>query len=223
MKKHIPSILTLGNLTCGFLAIVSGDLFLGSVFLLVGILFDTMDGFFARALGVESELGEELDSLADVVSFGVAPAFLYSLIAPGDSWLFYIAPVLFLIGSALRLAKFNTMPKTDYFVGLATPFATLFLIGLFIAVQYDKNSFIHGLESPLIYFLIPFILMMLMLSPIKMFSLKSLDKGLSGNILPILCLLSFAALLIVDFRIAFSSVVIIYVFLSVVDGTFIRH
>lgn len=223
MKKHIPTILTLGNLICGFLAIVSGDLFLGSVLLLIGILLDTMDGFFARALGVESELGEELDSLADVISFGIAPAYLYSLIAPGDSWVFYLAPILFLIGSALRLAKFNTMPKTDYFVGLATPFATLFLIGLFIAIQYDKNFFIHGLESPLIYFVIPFILMMLMLSPIKMFSLKSLHKGSSGTILPILCVLSFAALLIVDFRIAFSSVVVIYVLLSVLGGAFSRR
>jgi len=223
VKKHIPTILTLGNLICGFLAIVSGDLFLGSVLLLIGILFDTMDGFFARALGVESELGEELDSLADVISFGIAPAYLYTLIAPGNSWVFYLAPILFLIGSALRLAKFNTMPKTDYFVGLATPFATLFLVGLFIAVQYDKNFFIHGLESPLIYFLIPFVLMMLMLSPIKMFSLKSLNKGSSGTILPIVCILCFAALLIVDFRIALSSVVVIYVLLSLLGGAFSRR
>lgn len=218
MKKYIPTLFTLGNLLCGFLAIVSGDIYFGSLFLILGICLDTFDGLIARAFNAQSDMGKELDSLADLVSFGVAPAYLYSLISPVDHWTYYLAPCIFLTGAALRLAKFNVVPSTKHFSGLPVPFATLFLIGIFIGVQFDKGLFIHGLESKLTYFLIPFILMVLMLSNIKMFSLKSLDKGISSNISPILCLSAFFIFMVIDFRIACSATVIVYILLSLMEN-----
>lgn len=218
MKRHIPTLFTLGNLLCGFLAIASGDIFYGSIYLIIGICLDTFDGLVARAFDVESDMGKELDSLADIVSFGVAPAYLYSLISPFDHWGYLLAPCLFLSGAALRLAKYNVTPSTKHFNGLPVPFATLFLIGIFIGVQFDKSLLVNSLDSKLIYFAIPFILMILMLSKIKMFSLKSLDEGLMSNLSPLICLLSFIAFMFIDFRIAFSSTVIVYILLSLLEN-----
>lgn len=213
-KHYIPSIFTIANICCGFAAVAIGDIFLGSVFLLVGILLDTIDGFLARKLDAVSKVGKELDSLADVISFGMAPAYLYLLIAPSDNWIFYLAPMMFLVGSALRLAKFNTLPSLNYFIGLPVPFATLFLLGLFIGIQYDKTFYIQSISHPLVYFLIPFCLMVLMLSNIKMFSLKSIDQDLSSNKLPLYTIFIFTILLIFDFRIACSAIVVVYVLMS---------
>jgi len=204
----------LANLTCGFAAIAFGDLFIGSVLLLVAILLDTFDGYFARRLRAESEIGEQLDSLADMISFGVAPAYLYYQLAPNDNVLFIIAPILFVSGAALRLAKFNTLPKLNYFIGLPTPFATLFLIGLFIGIQYDKEFFSQALSNPFIYFSLPLCLMILMLSHIKMFSLKSLEGEDTSLTLPLLFLMIFGLLILFDFRVALPSIVLIYVFFS---------
>lgn len=222
-RQAIPSLFTLANIACGFMAIVSGSMIVGSIFLLIGIFLDTFDGYFARKLNAESALGKELDSLADVISFGLAPAYLYHLLAPSDHWVFYFAPILFLCGAALRLAKFNTLPKLDYFIGLPTPFATLFLLGLFIGIEYDKTLFINTLANPFIYYSIPFFLMVLMLSNLKMFSLKSLDQGLAENKLPFVTIAIFALLLLVDFRIACSSIVVIYVLLSLLKRNSIQQ
>lgn len=222
-KHYIPSIFTIANICCGFAAVAIGDIFLGSVILLVGILLDTIDGFLARKLNAVSQVGKELDSLADVISFGMAPAYLYLLIAPSDNWVYYLAPMMFLVGSALRLAKFNTLPSLHYFIGLPVPFATLFLLGLFIGIQYDKTFYIQSISHPLVYFLIPFVLMVLMLSNIKMFSLKSIDQGISSNRLPIYTILIFTLLLIFDFRIACSAIVVVYVLMSYLKRNSFQH
>ena len=107
---------------------------------MTGMFFDVIDGLVARLLKVQSQFGKELDSLADLVSFGVAPAYLYTLISPVDHWaITYIPSFFILIGSALRLAIFNLRPSTKYFLGLPTPASTFFLAGLFIGVRFDSH------------------------------------------------------------------------------------
>ncbi len=106
MKKHIPSFLTCINLTCGFIAILLGDFYISGWFILVGMVFDVGDGIAARILNAQSDIGRELDSMADLVTFGVAPAYLYFLLAPGEGWVYFIPGIIYLLGSALRFSNF---------------------------------------------------------------------------------------------------------------------
>ena len=143
MKKHIPNIITCGNLICGCIATgaafhtpLPANYFWAIVFILLGAIFDFFDGMVARALGVSSPIGKELDSLADVVTFGVAPsAMLFSLfqevqypmfMEPIRNFMPYTAFIMAAF-SALRLAKFNIDTRqTSSFIGLPTPANALF-------------------------------------------------------------------------------------------------
>lgn len=216
LKTKIPSLFTLMNLLCGFSAILVADLHFSSMLLLLGMFFDVIDGIVARMLKVQSNFGKELDSLADLVSFGVAPAYLYTLMTPIDHWAYYIPASFILIGSAIRLATFNLRPSTKYFLGLATPASTFFLVGLFIGVHFDSEFIISLLANPLIYGIIPFLLMALNLSKLKMFSFKQLGGNVSYNIFILVCLLTFGCLTFVDFRMSMPIGVIIYIFLSII-------
>lgn len=218
LKKYIPSLFTAGNLCCGFLAIIVSDFFLSSILLLVGLGFDAIDGFIARALKVQSEFGKELDSLADMVSFGIAPAFFYSLLSPSDHWTYYMPPLYFVIGAACRLAIFNTKESAAYFSGLPTPAAAMFMIGLILGVHFEEDLYMSLLRNDIIYHLIPLVLMLLMLSSLRMFSLKGLDKGLKHNVLPITTLLLFVFLLFYNFKISLSISVLAYIFFSIFEN-----
>ena len=128
VKKHIPNFITSMNLLCGVLGVISafsGRLDHAFILMLAAAVFDFLDGFAARLLGAYSDMGKELDSLCDVVSFGVLPAVmllnLKMTVDYGLSLWDYI-PVPIAIFSALRLAKFNVDPRQhESFIGLATP------------------------------------------------------------------------------------------------------
>lgn len=127
VAKALPNLFTLGNLLCGVLSItsnMSGYLEAASILIFVSAIFDFLDGRIARRLKVNSELGVQLDSLADIVSFGVAPALLFHTLA-SPSILTSISFMLFPIMGALRLAKFNVKPTIGYFMGLPIPAAGL--------------------------------------------------------------------------------------------------
>lgn len=135
IKQQIPNALTCTNLICGCLGIISvfqGSLEWAAYFIYIAALFDFADGFAARLLNVQGELGKQLDSLADVVSFGVLPGFiLFRLMneAQGGEWA-YLA-MLVPAFSALRLAKFNIDPRqSDSFIGVPTPANALFISAL---------------------------------------------------------------------------------------------
>ena len=161
IKKHIPNFITILNLVCGVFAIL---FFIKSVFvieliksggenisfsertfiqngiylILTATVLDFLDGFFARILKVQSEIGAQLDSLADMVTFGVAPGFLIYALASlyylEVEWLKYLF-VLIPVFSALRLAKFNVdIEQTTYFKGLATPANAIFWSSLYFTV-----------------------------------------------------------------------------------------
>ncbi|MCK5551880.1 MAG: CDP-diacylglycerol--serine O-phosphatidyltransferase, partial [Deltaproteobacteria bacterium] len=126
----IPSLFTTGTLFCGFLAIIAtfkGKPFYGAVSILIAVVFDLLDGKIARLAGASSSFGIEYDSLADLVSFGVAPALLlYYWALGGFGRLGWLAAFLFLACGALRLARFNVQTATadpKYYTGLPIPAA----------------------------------------------------------------------------------------------------
>lgn len=127
VAKVVPNLFTMGNLLCGVLSItcnMSGFLEVASILIFFSAIFDLLDGRIARGLKVNSEVGVQLDSLADIVSFGVAPALLFHTIAT-PSILTSLAFILFPLMGALRLAKFNVKPTIGYFSGLPIPAAGL--------------------------------------------------------------------------------------------------
>lgn len=137
MKKHIPNFITCLNLVTGALGcitILQGDFHLAIYFVIVSGLFDFMDGFAARILGVQSAIGKELDSLADMISFGLLPAlYMVMLIRDQEPINEYLAfsGLLIVVFSAIRLARFNIDDRqTDHFIGLPTPANTVLITSL---------------------------------------------------------------------------------------------
>jgi CDP-diacylglycerol--serine O-phosphatidyltransferase len=139
--KHLPNALTLGNLFCGFAGIICSFIrpdLPTAWFVWAACLFDFLDGFAARALKVTSPIGKELDSLADVVSFGVLPSiFIYRLLDSNGAGYFAWSAFALAAMAALRLAKFNTDTRQSYgFIGLPTPAHALFITGILFLIDY---------------------------------------------------------------------------------------
>ena len=149
IRKNIPNTITSMNLLCGVLGILSclkGDVSTAFYLMLAASVFDFCDGLAARVLHAYSPMGKELDSLSDMVSFGVLPSvmlvcfaehsFLGGLdlafnVSPFIHWLVVLSPVLVAVFSGLRLAKFNTDERqSENFIGLATPAGAIFLAAL---------------------------------------------------------------------------------------------
>ncbi len=175
MKKHIPNAITTFNLFAGCVGVVfalRGEVEWAAYCVVASGIFDFFDGMAARALGVSSPIGKELDSLADVVSFGVLPsAVFYHLLqvaVPDNLWLPYFGFIV-AVFSALRLAKFNIDTRqTVDFMGLNTPTNAFFVVSLpFVGAHFPTLVY-----SP--YFLIACILLTsyLLVSEIRLFSLK---------------------------------------------------
>jgi len=192
MKKNaIPNAFTLANLSCGFFAIYYIEHALLAIALIIaGAIFDVLDGLIARWLKATSSLGKDLDSLSDLVTFGIAPALLYSQ-SLSINPIYTLIPSLFLVlGSALRLALFNQQVPEDHFIGLPTPANALSIIGLLFAFYSNSFYAIGFLSIPLIFFLIPLANSLLMVSNLRFFSLKSLKNSTMDSIGLIVCILS---------------------------------
>lgn len=134
MKKHIPNIITCCNLLSGSVSVLfasHGYFTLAFLFILLGAFFDFFDGMSARSLHVGQPIGKELDSLADDITFGIAPAvMLFSYVFPVVGW-WALAALIMAAFSALRLAKFNLDERqTSSFIGLATPANAIFWASL---------------------------------------------------------------------------------------------
>jgi len=130
MRKVVPSVFTLGNLLCGFLAVINtieGSFVTAAWWIIIAGIFDALDGKVARLTGGSSEFGVEFDSIADVVSFGIAPAVLiHSYILTGTGGIGYFLAFGYLAAGAIRLARFNitaTTGKKYYFTGMPIPSA----------------------------------------------------------------------------------------------------
>jgi len=215
IKKHIPNLLTCANLFSGCIGIIyafKGDLKTVAFFVIISGIFDFFDGFAARLLNVKSEIGKELDSLADVISFGLLPGVvMYQMLLNANAGIWAYAGFLIAVFSALRLAKFNIDDQqTEEFIGLNTPMNTFFIISLPYLTAYSDLLYNS-------YFLIALILLVcyLLVSKLKLFSMKMKQLSWESNkykfiflILSVVLLafLKFAALpIVLLFYILFSQ------------------
>lgn len=220
MKNYIPSIVTSGNLICGFTAIMIGDFYWSPILLLCCFLFDSLDGLVARALNVQSEFGKQMDSLADVISFGVGPAYLYSLYSPDiENKFFTIATcAMIVVAGTVRLAKFNITPSRSYFMGLPIPANAVFYIGVIIAIENDSQTFIDFFSSKVNYFLTPLFLSAMMVSfGFRMFSTKGMTKNWKDNIYQYIMAVVAIVLGIIFKYESVSYIVIAYIVLSIIN------
>jgi CDP-diacylglycerol--serine O-phosphatidyltransferase len=200
MKRHIPNFVTILNLLSGVIGIwfvLEHNPFYGSLLIFLAAIFDFADGFLARQLKSYSAVGKSLDSLADVVSFGVLPGFLVFRLQTislglglGYDWipdltfieiLFLISPLIIPALSAVRLARFeNDTRQTEEFRGLPTPANAIFVA----AWVYSYPSIHTGLSwlyLPWVIFGISTFLAVLLITDIPMFSLKFKSFGLKDN------------------------------------------
>jgi len=248
LKKQLPNILTLLNLLSGTIAVyfaVKNQLEITAVFVFLGIFFDFFDGFVARILNVQGELGKQLDSLADVVTSGVVPGIiLLQLIMKSlskGSWdimvntienhsiwdnftttfLISIIGLIFTLAAAYRLAKFNIDERqTSSFIGLPTPAAALVVVSLPLILMYADNELVNTIINNT-WFLIGLTILLsyLMNAEIVLFTLKFKEYSWKNNKAKFIFIL-LTILLSVFFKfIAIPIIILLYVLISVFSST----
>ena len=234
ITRNIPNIITLANLFCGLCAIIfafQGNLQLASFCIFSGAFFDFFDGLAARLLKVSGGLGKQLDSMADMVTFGVAPGMiLFQLIYYNQTISFFqsnitgpnlfpaILAFLLPIFSAIRLAKFNIDARqANSFIGLPTP-----VLAIFVAAIPLINTDLFPLFSDLRFLiLLSTILPLLLVAKIPLFSLKFSKEESMASILTlfrIILILSSLVLLSVFQFAAIPFIVILYLILSLLNN-----
>ena len=182
LKKGIyllPSLFTTGNLFCGFFSIVStfnGQYLQGAILIILAHLLDSLDGTVARLTMTTSQFGIEYDSLADLVSFGVAPAMLayHWALSPWGTW-GWLAACLYVVCGALRLARFNVQIKSvekSHFVGLPIPAAAEMIVSIVLMYHFFGGA--AATHRQIISLLVIYGLAALMVSNFQYFSLKQL-------------------------------------------------
>ena len=234
IKIHIPNAITLLNLLSGCFSIVSafeGDLVGAAYFIFLAAVLDFLDGTFARILNARTEIGKQLDSLADMVSFGLAPGFILfhlinnSLIITGlqitDNVLPYIA-FLIPVFSAFRLAKFNIDTKQEFgFIGLPTPANAILIASFPLILFYElENSFIslNILQNTWILISISILLSVLLVAKLPLLSLKFKSISFSDNKSRYTFLLLSVILLVILKFLAIPLIILLYVIISVIEN-----
>ncbi|SHI58914.1 CDP-alcohol phosphatidyltransferase family protein [Algibacter luteus] len=244
MKKQIPNALTLLNLFCGSIAVilaVNNNFVTAALFVFLGIFFDFFDGFAARKLNVQSELGLQLDSLADMVTSGLVPGIvMFKLLAltleneivTEGTWVsnnldFHLnLPLLPLLGllitlaSAYRLAKFNLdEDQQTYFKGLPTPANTLLIISLPLIIEFQNSNAINSIILNLWFLVILTLVSCYLLnSSIKLFALKFKNYSFKDNSIRYIFILLCVVLLIVLKFAAIPLIILLYIIMSVLDN-----
>ncbi|MDD4847207.1 MAG: CDP-diacylglycerol--serine O-phosphatidyltransferase [Bacteroidales bacterium] len=225
MKKHIPNFVTSLNILCGVLSIamtMQGNLKWAAVLVIGGAFFDFIDGFVARLLHVASPFGKQLDSLCDVVTFGVAPAFIIFSILKNNtqiecSYLPYIA-LITPIFSALRLAKFNIDERqSDRFFGLPVPANALFLISVPLLNENLYNGlFFNFMHNPFSLMGCIIVGSFLMVSELPLLAMKFKTWRFQDNKARyIFIALSLILILLFQFT-ALPMIIVLYVLISII-------
>jgi CDP-diacylglycerol---serine O-phosphatidyltransferase len=236
VKNHIPNLVTLLNLISGSIAIIlafDGKMAIAGWFIILAAIFDFFDGLIARLLNAKSNIGAQLDSLADVVSFGLAPSvIMYQLLLQCPNLpscqiegmpLLPFASLLLVTAGAYRLAKFNTDPGQEVeFKGLPIPSTGLFIAALPLIINQDGQSekLIGILQNHYILLSIILLLSWLMISNIPMISLKFKNLKWKDNLSRFI-LLGSVPLLFIFFRFsAVPLIIFLYIILSIISLSF---
>ena len=211
MKKHIPNLLTCLNLAIGCVGIyytLQGDGLEAFYFVIAAGLFDFLDGFAARMLKVQSEIGKQLDSLSDLVSFGLLPSFFMLQWLQESSAYFWVA-IIIAIFSAIRLAVFNLdESQSDSFKGLPTPANAIMLTSL-IFLPFEIYE--YTLISICIFSAI------MLVSPIRLIALKFSSSGWKGNEERLILIIGILILLAVFRWTSFPYIIPFYIMVSVIS------
>lgn len=245
IKKAIPNTVTLLNLFCGSIAVlfaVNNHFVAAAFFVFLGIFFDFFDGLLARKLNAQSELGLQLDSLADMVTSGLVPGIvmfkLISLTCDKQDFMvltndwnsifhwdgFKLAPIALIglfvtLASAYRLAKFNIdEEQQSYFKGLPTPANTLLIMSLPLIMEFQGSDLMNSIILNK-WFLIALTLVScyLLNSSIKLFALKFKDWGFKNNAMRyVFIILSFVMLVVLQFA-AIPLIIAFYIILSLLS------
>jgi CDP-diacylglycerol--serine O-phosphatidyltransferase len=231
MKKNIPNAITLLNLISGFAATVcasTGYTEYAAFLIIAGMIFDFADGLTARLLRAYSDVGKDLDSLADIVTFGAAPgALILNMVHDTGLPLFpaFALAALLPAASALRLAKFNNdETQSTSFRGLATPGSAFTVVAFVIASEYSRFTFFDNLTSSVWFAVsLPIFLAVMMLINLRMFSLKFSHLGWTGN--EERYIFAFVSLLLLGlFRLGSLPLIMAsYIIISVIPGIFSRR
>ncbi len=186
LLRHLPNALTCGNLVCGSIGIISvtrGHAMASDAiaFVVAACIFDFLDGFVARKLHVSSPIGKELDSLADMVSFGVFPAIVTYVVLSSSNdtpHAYAFAPLFLIVFSAIRLAQFNIDERQkDSFIGLPTPAGALFMTGLWLLPE----PFASWVSHPFVLVCLTLFVSFLLVAPMKLFALKFKNFSWADN------------------------------------------
>ena len=219
LSSYIPNIITCCNLTAGSLAVIMalrGTFEQAAIFILIAAVCDFLDGLSARLLHAYSDMGKELDSLSDLISFGLAPGLMvyallndYLLLPYGNlEYLAYIA-LLIPVAGGIRLAKFNVDDRqTTSFIGLPIPANALFWIGVCFADTRDWH--------PVIILALIVLFSYLMVSNLPMFSLKVSNLSWSNNKLRYILIITSLGLIIWLGLTGLAGAIIAYILLSLI-------
>lgn len=242
MKKQIPNIITSLNIISGSIAVlfaVSGDLILAAVFVFLGIFFDFFDGLAARMLNAQSEIGLQLDSLADMITSGVVPGIvMFQLlnmallgnmqtltdVFSAQGWNVGIMNYLPLVGllitvaSAYRLAKFNVDSRqTSGFIGLPTPANTLLILSLPLILEYQYSEIVESvILNKWVLIGLTVVSCILLNAEISLFALKFKTWDFKSNAVRYVFLILCVLLLITLKFLAIPIIILLYILLSLV-------
>lgn len=244
IKKHIPNLLTCCNLICGVLAIINighGNIVAASVYVFAALVFDFFDGFIARMLQVQSPIGKDLDSLADMVTFGVVPGLLLlyqykSQHAFNSEMVGYVA-LLIPVFSALRLAKFNNDARqSDSFIGVPTPANTILIVAVVLIAQAANSpdtlffmprenvasAFLvkgagHIFSNKFLFSFFCGLMSYLLVAEIPLFALKFKNFGWADNKVRYIFLAISLLLILWLFIAAIPVIIFLYILLSIIN------
>ena len=234
IRRNIPNAITCGNLLCGCLAIVrafEGNLVWAAYLVGIAAVLDFFDGFTARLLHVSSPIGKDLDSLADMVTFGVVPGVVMFqllkvstlLITHQPIWL-YMPYIAFLIPvfSGIRLAKFNNdVRQTESFIGVNTPANSMLICSLPLIIgtgEKSESALAAFILNPYLLIGITIVMSFLLVSELPIFSFKFKSFGWAGNEIRFI-FLAISLLLLVSLQfISIPLIIVLYIFMSMINN-----